>query len=73
MAGARAMPYDVALARAVEQIPAPSALEGGCRYEPKWDGYLHCTRGPATRQEGRRDGGCLGRFRWFGVGGSPRP
>src|SRR5690606_28104844 len=39
MAGARAMPYDVALARAVEQIPAPSALEGGCRYEPKWDGY----------------------------------
>ena len=39
MAGAKAMPYDVALARAVEQIPAPSALEGGCRYEPKWDGY----------------------------------
>jgi len=39
MAGARAMPYDVALARVVEQIPAPSALEGGCRYEPKWDGY----------------------------------
>ncbi|MDF2826733.1 MAG: hypothetical protein K0R01_16 [Mycobacterium sp.] len=29
MAGARAMPYDVALARAVEQIPAPGALEGG--------------------------------------------
>ena len=41
MAGARAMPYDVALARVVERIPAPGALEGGCRYEPKWDGYLH--------------------------------
>lgn len=45
MAGARAMPYDVALARVVEQIPAPGALEGGCRYEPKWDGYLHWTLG----------------------------
>lgn len=39
MASARAMLYDVALARVVEQIPAPAALEGGCRYEPKWDGY----------------------------------
>ncbi|WP_043650949.1 ATP-dependent DNA ligase [Cellulosimicrobium cellulans] len=43
MAGARAMPYDVALARAVEQIPAPGALEGGCRYEVKWDGYRALT------------------------------
>ena len=41
MVCARAMPYDVALARVVEQIPGPGALEGGCRYEPKWDGYLH--------------------------------
>lgn len=30
-----AMPYAVALARAVERIPEPTALEGGCRYEPK--------------------------------------
>lgn len=35
----RAMPYDVALARPVEQIPAPGALPGGCRYDLKWDGY----------------------------------
>lgn len=33
------MPYAVALARAVERIPEPGALEGGCRYEPKWDGF----------------------------------
>lgn len=32
-------PVDVELARAVESIPAESALPGGCRYEPKWDGY----------------------------------
>lgn len=36
-----AMPYAVALARAVERIPEPGALEGGCRYEPKWDGFIH--------------------------------
>jgi hypothetical protein len=34
-------PVDVELARAVESIPAEWALPGGCRYEPKWDGYLH--------------------------------
>lgn len=33
------VPVDVALARAVDHIPGPSALPGGCRYEPKWDGY----------------------------------
>ncbi len=33
------VPVDVALARAVDRIPGPSALPGGCRYEPKWDGY----------------------------------
>ncbi|QJW38677.1 ATP-dependent DNA ligase [Cellulosimicrobium protaetiae] len=33
------MPFGVALARAVEKMPAPGALEGGCRFEPKWDGY----------------------------------
>jgi ATP-dependent DNA ligase len=32
-------PVDVELTRATESIPAPSALPGGCRYEPKWDGY----------------------------------
>ncbi|WP_406046975.1 hypothetical protein [Kribbella sp. NBC_00889] len=34
-------PVDVALARSVDQIPAPHALPGGSRYEVKWDGYLH--------------------------------
>jgi ATP-dependent DNA ligase len=32
-------PVQVALARAVEQIPNTGALPGGSRYEPKWDGY----------------------------------
>ena len=34
-------PVEVALARPVEQIPAPNALPSGSRYEVKWDGYLH--------------------------------
>jgi ATP-dependent DNA ligase len=29
----------VELAKPVRAIPAPSALPGGCLYEPKWDGY----------------------------------
>lgn len=32
-------PVDVELARAVETIPAESAMPGGSVYEPKWDGY----------------------------------
>jgi ATP-dependent DNA ligase len=32
-------PLEVALARPVATIPAPSALLGGCLYEPKWDGF----------------------------------
>jgi hypothetical protein len=34
-------PVDVELAKLTETIPGPSALPGGARYEPKWDGYLH--------------------------------
>jgi hypothetical protein len=34
-------PVDVELAKPTETIPGPSALPGGARYEPKWDGYLH--------------------------------
>ncbi|MFD7025244.1 ATP-dependent DNA ligase [Promicromonospora sukumoe] len=44
-------PLQVALARAVERIPYLGALPGGCRFEPKWDGFrvvatrdLHTTR-----------------------------
>lgn len=32
-------PPELALARGVSSIPEPGALPGGCRYEPKWDGY----------------------------------
>nr|WP_218860060.1 ATP-dependent DNA ligase [Petropleomorpha daqingensis] len=32
-------PVAVELAKPVRDIPPPSALPGGCRYEPKWDGY----------------------------------
>jgi ATP-dependent DNA ligase len=32
-------PVAVQLAKPVRAIPAANALPGGCRYEPKWDGY----------------------------------
>ena len=32
-------PVAVELAKPVREIPPPSALPGGCVYEPKWDGY----------------------------------
>jgi ATP-dependent DNA ligase len=32
-------PVAVELAKPVKAIPPPSALPGGCVYEPKWDGY----------------------------------
>ena len=32
-------PVAVQLSKPVRAIPPPSALPGGCRYEPKWDGY----------------------------------
>lgn len=32
-------PFTVALARAVDAVPAPHALPGGSQYEPKWDGF----------------------------------
>ena len=34
-------PVPLALAKAVETVPAETALPGGSLYEPKWDGYLH--------------------------------
>ncbi|MFE5339702.1 ATP-dependent DNA ligase [Isoptericola sp. NPDC056578] len=33
------LPVDVVLARPVAQIPAPTALPGGCSYELKFDGF----------------------------------
>ncbi|MFP5367011.1 MAG: ATP-dependent DNA ligase [Actinomycetes bacterium] len=35
-------PVSLALAKAVDSIPSESALPGGARYEPKWDGYRAC-------------------------------
>ncbi len=32
-------PYDLAMAKAVERIPAPDSLPGGALYEVKWDGF----------------------------------
>ncbi len=32
-------PVAVQLAKPVREIPPATALPGGCRYEPKWDGY----------------------------------
>nr|WP_308411012.1 ATP-dependent DNA ligase [Arthrobacter sp. AFG20] len=32
----------LALAKAVDSVPAEAALPGGSRYEPKWDGYRAC-------------------------------
>ena len=45
-------PIALALAKAVERIPEVGALPGSLLYEPKWDGYIHCTlsiRGPSVR------------------------
>jgi hypothetical protein len=38
-----APPVKVALARAVTKMPRPGALPGTLTFEPKWDGYIHCT------------------------------
>jgi ATP-dependent DNA ligase len=35
-------PVSLALAKAVESVPAEDALPGGAVYEPKWDGYRMC-------------------------------
>lgn len=37
-AGLRTPPGTV-LARAVSALPGPGGMPGGCRYEPKWDGF----------------------------------
>jgi ATP-dependent DNA ligase len=44
-------PVAVELAKPVREIPAARALPGGCRYEPKWDGYrlVVVRQGSSTR------------------------
>jgi ATP-dependent DNA ligase len=32
-------PVAVALTKPVQAVPLPDSLPGGCRYEPKWDGF----------------------------------
>ena len=34
-------PVELALAKAVEQLPGVRGLPGGSRFELKWDGFLH--------------------------------
>ena len=41
------------LAKPVEQLPPANALPGGCRYEPKRDGYLFRTRQAGAALVGR--------------------
>jgi ATP-dependent DNA ligase len=44
-------PVAVELAKPVRSIPPANALPGGCRYEPKWDGYrlVIVRQGSSTR------------------------
>lgn len=44
-------PVAVQLAKPVRSIPPANALPGGCRYEPKWDGYrlVIVRQGASTR------------------------
>jgi hypothetical protein len=46
-------PLEVVLAKAVNGIPPPAALPGQVLFEPKFDGYLHCTL--STKVPSRRD------------------
>jgi ATP-dependent DNA ligase len=57
-------PVPVALAKPVRAIPQPHALPGGCRYEPKWDGYrLVIVRGAqGTRLWSKQGRDLTGRF-----------
>ncbi len=43
-------PVALALAKAVERIPDAGALPGPLLFEPKWDGFLHCTCQSAPRR-----------------------
>jgi hypothetical protein len=36
--------WEPMLAKPAATLPAGAALPGGTVYEPKWDGYLYCTR-----------------------------
>jgi ATP-dependent DNA ligase len=50
-------PVAVALAKPVSALPPPGGLPGGCRYEPKWDGFrLVVVRGPASTRLWSRQG-----------------
>lgn len=56
-------PVSLALAKAVDAIPAEAALPGGSRYEPKWDGYRACALvGPDSVSLWSRQGKELSRY-----------
>jgi ATP-dependent DNA ligase len=50
-------PVGVALTKSVATVPLPGALPGGCRYEPKWDGFrLVVVRQPGSTRVWSRQG-----------------
>lgn len=56
-------PESLALAKAVESVPAEDALPSGCLYEPKWDGYFRAHWwGPVECRCGRARARTLGGF-----------
>jgi len=58
-------PVAMALAKAVEQLPGPHALPGGCVFEPKWDGYraIIVRHGDGARLWSRQGKDLTDRFR----------
>ncbi|MDP9987346.1 hypothetical protein J2S98_002513 [Arthrobacter oryzae] len=64
-------PVPLALAKAVESVPAEAALPGGSVYEPKWDGFRMCALiGTAGVSLWSRQGKDLTRY---SVGGQAHP
>jgi ATP-dependent DNA ligase len=57
-------PVAVELAKPVQSIPRADALPGGCRYEPKWDGYrlVVVRTGSSTRLWSRQGRDLTDRF-----------
>jgi ATP-dependent DNA ligase len=57
-------PVGVALTKPVADLPHPGALPGGCRYEPKWDGFrmVVVREVRATRVWSRQGRDLSGRF-----------
>lgn len=59
-------PVSLALAKAVETVPAAGALPGGCLYEMKWDGQfcLGGTGGASLLSRQNKDLSPASRISW---------